>query len=171
MSYEDFKPISNIYGISGTSYLVQLAIIHNKWAIVLLKAKVILDYYIFKDLDVDKLPERDRIVKWILSVIPFNINPHHIINTVLILLKEADENKEKKKIVASKEDCIQAKEKLKKVDELELRTSTSIGRVIEAKPHQAVAEKSRTILSETIENLEKVITILKKIISEDFLSP
>ena len=103
MSYDDFIPFSNIYGISGTSYLVQLATIHNKWAIVLLKAKVILDYHIFKDLDVDKLPERDEIVKWILSAIPFDINPHHIINTVLILLKEAAKNKEKKKLVASKE--------------------------------------------------------------------
>ena len=75
MSNSDFKPFSNIYGISGTSYLIQLGMIHNKWAIILLKAKDVLDYHIFKDVDVDKLPERDRIVKWILFTIPFDINP------------------------------------------------------------------------------------------------
>ena len=170
MSYDDFKPFSNIYGISGTSYLVQLAMIHNKWAIVLLKAKLVLDYHIFKDFDVDKLPERDRIVNWIRSAIPFDINPHHIINTVLILLKEAAKNIEKKKFFASKEDCIQAKEKLKKIGDPELRRPISMGRVIETKPHQAVAEKFRNVLSETIENLEKVIIVLKELTQDDFLS-
>jgi len=171
MSNNDFKPFSNIYGISGTSYLIQLGMIHNKWAIILLKAKDVLDYHIFKDVDVDKLPERDRIVNWILYAIPFDINPQHIIKTVSILMKEADKNKEKKKILPSKEDCIKAKETLKRIKEAELKRPMNLGGVIEGKPHQAVTEKLRNILIETIENLERVITVLQKLVQENFLNP
>ena len=167
MFNDDFKPLSNIYGISGTFYLIQLGTIHNKWMIVLLKAKDILDYHIFKDVDVDKLPERDRIVNWIRMTIPLDINPQHVIRTVIILLKEADKNKEKKKDIPSIKDCIKAKEMLKKIEEVELKRPINLGGVIEEKPYQAVAEKLCNILSETIENLEKVITVLKKLVQEN----
>ena len=162
MSHNDFKPLSNIYGISGPSYLIQLGMIHNKWAIVLLKAKVVLDYHIFKDVYVDKLPERDRIINWILMMIPLDINPQHVIRTVIILLKEADENKEKKKQIISIEDCIRAKERLKKNEEAELKRPKNLGGVIQGKTHQTVAENLLNILSETIENLGRVITVLNK---------
>jgi len=162
MFKDDFKPLSNIYGISGTSYLIQLGMIHNKWVIVLLKAKDILDYHIFKDVDVDKLPERDRIVNWILMTIPLDINPQHVIRTVIILLKEAVENKEKKKQIVSIEDCIKSKEKLKKIEEAELKRPMNLGGVIQGKPHQAVAENLLNIISETTENLKRVIAVLNK---------
>ena len=69
-----------------------------------------------------------------------------------------------------KKDCIRGKEKLKKIDESGLKRPISRGEVIEAKPHQAVAEKFRNILRETIENLEKVIIVLKELTQDDFLS-
>jgi len=168
MINDDFKPFSNIYGISGTSYLIQLGMKHNKWTILLLKAKVVLDYCIFKDVDDDKLPERDRMVKWILTTIPFDINPQHVIRTVILLLKEAKKNREMKKDIPSIKDGIKAKETLEKVEESELKRPMNLGGVIEVKAYQVVAEKLRNILHDTIENLERVITVLNKLIQDGF---
>ena len=164
MLNDDFKPMSNIYGISGTSYLIQLAMIHNKWAIVLLKAKVVLDYYIFKDVNVHKLPERDRIVNWILETIRLGINPQHIIRTVIILLKEADKNKEKKREITCVNDSPKTKKISKKIEEAELEKQLNLEGIIEGKLSQAGAEKLRNILSETIETLARVILVLKKLV-------
>jgi len=168
MTFEEFKPFSNIYGISGTSYLIQLGMIKNRWTVVLLKAKNVLDFYIFKDSDKDNLPVRNRIINWILKAIPLDISPQHVNRTVQILLKECKENKEKRKEIASREDCIQAKEMLKKIEVPKLSRPMNQGGLIEGIPYQMMAEKSRTILTETIENLERIIMVLKNLVQKKF---
>lgn len=168
MCDDDFIPFSNIYGIAGTSYRIQLGMKHNKWTILLLKAKIILDYHIFKDTTIDKLPERDRIVNWILITIPFDINPLHAIRTVTLLLQEADGNKEKKKEIAPIEDCIRAKEELKKIEGTDLKRPLDLEEASEGKSHQTVTEKLHNILNGVIIELERVVSVLKKIIQDDF---
>lgn len=164
MSDDDFKPYSNRYGIAGTSYMIQVGMKHNKWTILLLKANIVLDYYIFKDTSVDKLPERDRIVNWILKTIPFDIYARHVIRTVILLLQEADKSKGKRKVIPNLEDCAKAKEKLIKIEDSESKRPLKLEGVIEGLPYNTLAKKFRDVLSDVIVDLERAITALKKII-------
>jgi len=56
---------------------------------------------------------------------------------------------------------------LKKIEDPKLRRPMSQGGVINGKPHQMMAEKLRTILTETIENLERTIIVLKNLVQEN----
>ena len=83
----------------GTSYKLQLGFINRKWAVRLLKGKEVIACHIFKDIEKAGLPDGNIIIKWVLNTVPISINPHQIWKTVQILLKQANGNKEKKKIL------------------------------------------------------------------------
>ena len=95
MSQKDFEPLTGQLGISGTSYYIQLGLINNKWVIKLLRGKEIIDSYIFNDIMPNELPNRERIIAWILNAIPMNINSYQVQITVGFLIKQAQNNREK----------------------------------------------------------------------------
>ncbi|MBA7505442.1 hypothetical protein ES706_04109 [subsurface metagenome] len=93
----DFIPLTGRLGISGTSYMIQLGIINNKWASVLLRGKKCIAFNTYSE-DYRDMPNINHIINWILNTIPVpNINPQHIRKTIQILIKQAMKNKEKKR--------------------------------------------------------------------------
>lgn len=97
MSELGFEPLTSQLGIAGTSYRLQLGLINGKWACRLLKGKQVIDCYIFKDTSIEELPNTNQIINWVLASVPFPLNPHQIWRTTHILMRQAIENKEKKK--------------------------------------------------------------------------
>jgi len=121
----DYEPLTGQLGIAGTSYRLQIGLINGKWSIRLLKGKSIIDVFICKDEDIEgDFPNQDKIINWVLRtiVIP-NINPHHIRKTVQILLKQAKDNKNKKKIKAPVKEAMEIKLKEAPISKLkEIKT-------------------------------------------------
>jgi hypothetical protein len=103
MTEQGFIPLSSQLGIPGTSYRVQLGLINDKWASRLLKGNDIIDSFIYKDEDVGDqgFPNQNMIVGWVLRTIAIpNINPHQIMKTTQVLVKQAREKKDQQKVVA-----------------------------------------------------------------------
>jgi len=163
MSEKDFEPLTGQLGISGTSYSVQLGLINGKWAIKLMRGKEVIDCYIFKKLDKNQLPGSEEIIRWILNAIPLNINPHHVSKTAQILLKQAEENKNKKKVLAPIKDVRESKEKLNEVPKSDIKRPKAQGRVIENNVEVKTDETFVRTLKENINYLEQEIKTIKEL--------
>jgi len=93
----EFIPLTGRLGISGTSYMIQLGIINNKWTSVLLRGKKCIALNTYSE-DYGDMPNVNHIINWALNTIPVpNINPQHISKTIQFLIKQAMKNKEKKR--------------------------------------------------------------------------
>lgn len=100
----EFTPLTSRLGISGTSYGIQLGIINSKWTSILLHGEKRIAVNIYQD-RYENIPEIHQIINWTLNTIPIpNINPRHVSMTVSLLIKQATENKEKKKEIISIEE-------------------------------------------------------------------
>ena len=122
MTEQGFIPLSSQLGIPGTSYRVQLGLINDKWASRLLKGNNIIDSYVYKDEDVGELgfPNQNMIVGWVLRTIAIpNINPHQIMKTTQVLVKQAKQKKEQQKVMAPVSETRDVE--LEKVPENELK--------------------------------------------------
>jgi hypothetical protein len=143
MTEKGFEPLTAQLGISGTSYRLQLGEINEKWASRLLKGKEVLDSKVYDVEEGQALPNQNYIVGWCLQtlVLP-NINPHQIMKTVQALVKQAQTNKEKKKVMPAAGEVKDVE--LEKVPEEELRRPKVAGWVKEegaSTPAQLEAEK------------------------------
>lgn len=122
MTEQGFIPLSSQLGIPGTSYRIQLGLINDKWASRLLKGNNIIDSYVYKDEDVGELgfPNQNMIVGWVLRTIAIpNINPHQIMKTTQVLVKQARQKKEQQKVIAPVSETRDVE--LEKVPESELK--------------------------------------------------
>jgi len=122
MTEQGFIPLSSQLGIPGTSYRIQLGMINDKWASRLLKGNDIIDSYIYKDEDAGEqgFPNQNMIVGWVLRTIAIpNINPHQIMKTTQVLVKQAREKKDQQKVVAPVSETREVE--LEKVPENELK--------------------------------------------------
>ena len=87
----------NIFGLPGTSYKIQLVLIHDKWVMRLLKGNDTIDSYIFKEenMTVSGFPNENLIVGWVLRTVTLpNINPHEIMKLVHIMTKQMVRDKD-----------------------------------------------------------------------------
>jgi hypothetical protein len=124
---QSFSPFSSQLGIAGTSYRLQMGRVNDKWASRILKGTDVIESTIFNDAD---LPNANLIVGWCLKVIAIpNINPYQVMKTVQFLRKETERNWEesKTKVVASATEAREAKGKLEKVPESEMRRHAEVG--------------------------------------------
>jgi len=130
MSEKDFEPLTSQLGIAGTSYRLQLGLINEKWASRLMKGKdSIIDSYIYDNVE-GITPNGNRIVSWVLKTVAIpNINPHQIMKTTQFLLRQARENKDKKKIIVPIQEAKEVQ--LDKVPESELKRPRTQGWVKE----------------------------------------
>ncbi len=130
MSEKDFKPLTSQLGIAGTSYRLQLGLINEKWASRLMKGRdAIIDSYIYDNVE-GITPNGNRIVSWVLKTVAIpNINPHQIMKTTQFLLRQARENKDKKKVIIPIQEAREAQ--LEKVPESELKRPRTQGWVKE----------------------------------------
>jgi len=130
MSEKDFEPLTSQLGIAGTSYRLQLGLINEKWASRLMKGKdTIIDSYIYDNVE-GITPNGNRIVSWVLKTVAIpNINPHQIMKTTQFLLRQARENKDKKKVIIPIQEAKEAQ--LEKVPESELKRPRTQGWVKE----------------------------------------
>lgn len=130
MSEKDFEPLTSQLGIAGTSYRLQLGLINEKWASRLMKGKdTIIDSYIYDNVE-GFTPNGNRIVSWVLKTVAIpNINPHQIMKTTQFLLRQARENKDKKKVIIPIQEVKEAQ--LEKVPESELKRPRTQGWVKE----------------------------------------
>ena len=93
----EFIPLTSRLGISGTSYMIQLGIINNKWTSVLLRGKKCIALNTYSE-DYGDMPNINHIINWTLNTIPVpNMNPQQIRKTIQFLIKQAMKNKEKKR--------------------------------------------------------------------------
>jgi hypothetical protein len=124
---QSFSPFSSQLGIAGTSYRLQMGRVNDKWASRILKGTDVIESTVFNDAD---LPNANLIVGWCLKVIAIpNINPYQVMKTVQFLRKETERNWEesKTKVVASATEAREARGKLEKVPEAELKRHTDVG--------------------------------------------
>lgn len=130
MSEKDFEPLTSQLGIAGTSYRLQLGLINEKWASRLMKGKdTIIDSYIYDNVE-GITPNGNRIVSWVIKTVAIpNINPHQIMKTTQFLLRQARENKDKKKVIIPIQEAKEAQ--LEKVPESELKRPRTQGWVKE----------------------------------------
>jgi len=130
MSEKDFEPLTSQLGIAGTSYRLQLVLINEKWASRLMKGRdTIIDSYIYDNVE-GITPNGNRIVSWVLKTVAIpNINPHQIMKTTQFLLRQARENKDKKKVIIPIQEVKEAQ--LEKVPESELKRPRTQGWVKE----------------------------------------
>lgn len=130
MSEKDFEPLTSQLGIAGTSYRLQLGLINEKWASRLMKGRdTIIDSYIYDNVE-GITPNGNRIVSWVLKTVAIpNINPHQIMKTTQFLLRQARENKDKKKVIIPIQEVKEAQ--LEKVPESELKRPRTQGWVKE----------------------------------------
>ena len=122
MTEQGFIPLSSQLGIPGTSYRIQLGLINDKWASRLLKGNDIIDSYVYKDDDTGDqgFPNQNMIVGWVLRTIAIpNINPHQIMKTTQVLVKQAKQKKEQQKVMAPVSETRDVE--LEKVPENELK--------------------------------------------------
>lgn len=127
MSEQGFVPLTSQLGISGTSYRLQLGLITNKWASRILKGNEVLDFYMFKDEEIDQdIPNSNYVVGWVLRTINLpNVNAYSIMKAVQALLKQAREKKDQKKVVAPVSETKEVQ--LQKVSEKELKRPKTAG--------------------------------------------
>ena len=154
MSGLDFDPLTDQYGITGTSYSLQMGLINSKWAVSLLKGKETKATFLFNDRDlVEDFPTSESIVSWTLRaiVIP-NINSHQVRKTVHILRKQAKFNKDKKKFVTPIKEANEVK--LKSVPKSVLRIPKPSGWVVDNVP-----TSTNNIKETEMQCLEKVTCI------------
>lgn len=139
MSEKNFEPLTSQLGIAGTSYRLQLGMINEKWASRLMKGKdTIIDSYIYDNVDQD-IPNGNHIVSWVLKTVAIpNINPHQIMKTTQFLLRQAKENKDKKKVIAPIQEIKEVQ--LEKVPESELKRVKAQGWVKEHIPELSERE-------------------------------
>lgn len=130
MSEKDFEPLTSQLGIAGTSYRLQLGLINEKWASRLMKGRdSIIDSYIYDNVE-GITPNGNRIVSWVLKTVAIpNINPHQIMKTTQFLLRQARENKDKKRVIIPIQEVKDAQ--LEKVPESELKRPRTQGWVKE----------------------------------------
>ncbi len=127
MSNQSFNPFSSQLGIAGTSYRLQMGRVNDKWASRILKGTDVIESTVYSDNDI---PNANLVVGWCLKVIAIpNINPYQVMKTVQFLRKETERNWEESKtrVVASATDAREAKGKLEKVPETELKRHTEVG--------------------------------------------
>ncbi len=126
-SNQSFSPFSSQLGIAGTSYRLQMGRVNDKWASRILKGSDVIESTIYNDNDI---PNANLVVGWCLKVIAIpNINPYQVMKTVQFLRKETERNWEESKtrVVASATDAREAKGKLEKVPEAELKRHAEAG--------------------------------------------
>ncbi len=122
MTEQGFIPLSSQLGIPGTSYRIQLGLINDKWASRLLKGNNIIDSYVYRDDDSGDqgFPNQNMIVGWVLRTIAIpNINPHQIMKTTQVLVKQARQKREQQKVMAPVSETRDVE--LEKVPENELK--------------------------------------------------
>ncbi len=150
MAEKGFEPLSSQLGISGTSYRLQLGLINGKWASRLLRGKDVLDSYVYKDVEVEgDFPNQNYIVGWVLRTVAIpNINPHQIMKTTQVLVKQALEKKTQKKVVAPMSETKGVA--LRKVSESEIRRPQQKGWVKPdgVKTPQEIDEEQRRAFKE-----------------------
>lgn len=154
MSEKGFEPLTSQLGVSGTSYRLQLGLINGKWATRILKGKDVIDSFVFKDEDIaqDQAPNQNLIVGWVLRTIAIpNINPHQIMKTTQVLVKQAIDNKDKQKVVAPLAETKAVE--LEKVPEDELKRPKVQGWVKEegVKTQQELEEEKRKAFKERVQ--------------------
>ncbi len=90
---ENFKPLTNPLGVPGTSYKMQLGLVHNQWASRLLKGVKVLAEKTYNLLEDEEYPNTNFLVGFVLqnAAIP-NINPRQIMKVTESLLNRAIEN-------------------------------------------------------------------------------
>ncbi len=138
MSNQQFVPFSSQLGIAGTSYRLQMGIINEKWACRILKGNDVIDSYIWQD--ENDVPNANSIVGYVLKTVQLPmINPYQVSKTVQFLRKEAVRNREEKKMVPSVKDGQEAKAKLEKVPEEQLKRMPDMGWVKEDEPKKPAA--------------------------------
>ncbi len=126
-SNQSFSPFSSQLGIAGTSYRLQMGRVNDKWASRILKGTDVIESTVYSDNDI---PNANLVVGWCLKVIAIpNINPYQVMKTVQFLRKETERNWEesKNKPVASATEAREAKGKLEKVPEAELKRHAEAG--------------------------------------------
>lgn len=163
MSEKDFVPLTGQLGISGTSYSIQLGIINGKWAVKLLRGKDVIDCYIFENLDKNQLLGTEEIIRWILNAIPLRLNPYQVSKTAQIWLKQAEENSNKKKVLAPIKEVKEAKEKLSEVPKSEIKRPKAQGWVMENNVKLKTDESFVRSLKENINYLEQEIKTIKEL--------
>ncbi len=153
MSEKGFIPLTSQLGISGTSYRLQLGLINDKWASRILKGSEVIDSIVYKDDDIaqDGMPNSNLIVGWCLRTIAIpNINPHQIMKTTQVLVKQAMDNREKQKVVAPVAET--KKVELEKVPEGDLKRPKASGWVKEegTKSTAEIEEEKRKAFKERV---------------------
>ena len=113
---QKFFPLSSQFGIPGVSYRIQLGTFNGKWTLILLKGRDVITSQTYEG---SEFPNQNEIVAWILtSIVVPGINPHQVIKSIQVLVKQAMEKKEKEsKISVSDLQNV----KLEKVPESEIR--------------------------------------------------
>ena len=74
-----FRPLTGIFGISGSSYGIQMGKIGDKWTVIIKKGKEMLAY---KPFDGNNIPNANYITRFIISNTLPGINPYQIMRTV-----------------------------------------------------------------------------------------
>ena len=90
---KDFMPLTPQLGIAGSSYLIEMGLVNDFWAIRLVKGKSVLDSKVYKDSK--DLPNANILTGWVLSVMVLpNVNTYQIQKTVGYIHQKARQNKE-----------------------------------------------------------------------------
>ncbi len=91
---QKFVPLSSKFGLPGVSYQIQLGTVNGKWTLILLKGRDVITSQTYEG---SEFPNQNEIVAWILtSIVVPGINPHQVIKSIQVLVKQAMEKKEKK---------------------------------------------------------------------------
>jgi hypothetical protein len=141
MSEKGFEPLSSQLGIAGTSYRIQLGLINGKWASRLMKGNSIIDSYVYKDEDVTEggYPNLNYIVGWVIRTVAIpNINPHQIMKTTQVLVKQAIDKRDERKVMAPISETKEVE--LERVPDNELKRLKATGWV---KDDRMVSEEDR----------------------------
>ncbi len=148
MTEKGFAPLTSQLGIPGTSYRLQLGLINEKWASRILKGKDIIDSYIYKDEDsVGGFPNQNLVVGWVLRTVAIpNINPHQVMKTTQVLVKQAIQNKDKQRVMAPVSESKDIG--LEKVPEAELKRPKVSGWVENEAPSVMNEESKRRAFQE-----------------------
>jgi hypothetical protein len=103
----DFIALSAPLGIPGSSYMVQLGKVGDKWGVRLAKGNDILDSKVFHENTGDDPPNANSLVAWVISTLPIpNLNPYQIAKSIGFIRQEAirrNEDMKRKPAVPLKE--------------------------------------------------------------------
>jgi hypothetical protein len=149
MSGVDFEPFTGQLGIAGSSYRLQIGLINEKWAVRLLKSKIIIEIFICKENFIkDETPNQDMIVGWVLrTVIIPNMNSWQIKRTVQNLMKQLEKNKGRRRVIASIKDIKEVE--LEKVPKSESRKPIIQG--WETIPQSSDSVKVKKVVNEVLD--------------------